>query len=203
VRLLLVRHAPADWPEGEPRYRGWSDAPLGERGLREARLLAERLATEGVEALYSSDLLRASQTAREVSSRLGVPPRLRRGLRELCFGDWEGLSHREILRRDPGRYRRWLADPFGTAPPGGESAAGCLRRAREVLEEVRGRCPAGTAALISHGGTLRLLLCHLLGMPPENHPRLRLDHCGITTVDWGPVPVLAGMNDLSHLGCPR
>lgn len=202
MRLLLARHAPAEWPQGgEPRYRGWSDAPLGEAGLAAARLLARRLEGEGLAAVYSSDLLRAASTAREVSSRLGVPLRLRRGLRELCFGRWEGLSHREILGRDPERYRRWLEDPLGAAPPEGESAALCLGRAWEVLREIRERHPPGSAALVvSHGGTLRLLVCRLLGMPPANHFRLRLDPCGLTTVDWeAERPVLSGLNDLSHL----
>ncbi|BBL81146.1 phosphoglycerate mutase [Rubrobacter xylanophilus] len=203
MRLLLVRHAPAGWPQ-EPRYRGWSDAPLGEEGLRAARLLARRVAEEAPDAVYASDLSRASGTAREVSSRLGVPLHLRGGLREMAFGEWEGLSHREVLGRDPERYRRWLVDPFGTAPPGGESAAACLARAWEVLEEIRESLPAGSSAVVvSHGGTLRLLLCRLLGMPPANHFRLRLDYCGITTVDWESEPVLSGLNDLSHLRCAR
>lgn len=73
-----------------------------------------------------------------------------------------------------------------------------------MLEEIRESLPAGSSVVVvSHGGTLRLLLCRLLGMPPANHFRLRLDYCGITTVDWEAEPVLCGLNDCSHLRCPR
>jgi alpha-ribazole phosphatase len=203
-RLHLVRHAPAEWPEGEePRYRGSSDAPLGERGRWEARLLAGRFAAEEIDAVYASDLTRARETAEGISAPLGLPVRLRPGFRELDFGEWEGASHEELLRRAGERYTGWLASPERVAPPGGETLVELQERVERSFEVLVDASEGeGGVVLVGHGGPLRLILCRLLGMPPGNHWRLGLEHSSVTTLEGaGPdsEPVLRAFNDRSHL----
>lgn len=199
-RLYLVRHAPADWPESEPCYRGWSDAGLSVRGRREAASLAGRFAHEGLDAVYSSDLRRARQTADGIADALGLRTKIVEGLREMNFGDWEGRSHAELS--GGGHYDRWVADFFNVSPPGGESFGDFVRRVRVGMTEIL-RCEPDRAsvAVVGHGGSLRVVMCDLLGMPEGNHWRIRQDHSSVTLFEWaGEIPVLHYLNDLSHLG---
>src|SRR5690242_8696605 len=92
--LLLVRHGETDW-NAEGRLQGQTDRPLNEYGRRQARELAERLAGDGVVAIYASDLSRAKETAEIVGGRLGLPVVVDPDLRERNWGTWEGLTPRE------------------------------------------------------------------------------------------------------------
>ncbi|WP_119067129.1 histidine phosphatase family protein [Rubrobacter indicoceani] len=200
-RLYLVRHAPANWPEARPCYRGSSDVPLSEAGRAEARQLARRLGKD-VGRIYTSDLARARQTARAAADRTGAGVSVVRGLGEMDFGAWEGRSHAELLADGCPVYRRWLDKPFEVAPPGGEGFGEFCRRVRAAFRSVMEAEPEreGTVVLVGHGGSLRVILTDLLGMPKEMHFRLRVDHSSLSIVEWsGPVPVLCGLNDVSHL----
>jgi broad specificity phosphatase PhoE len=91
--LLLVRHGETDW-NAEGRLQGHTDMPLNDLGRRQARALADELAGDGIEAVYSSDLARASETAEIVAERLGLPVGLDPDLREKDWGTWEGADGR-------------------------------------------------------------------------------------------------------------
>ncbi|MGH3087512.1 MAG: histidine phosphatase family protein [Rubrobacteraceae bacterium] len=208
-RLFLVRHALAESPEG---YVGWSDPPLGERGVREARLIGERLSKEvSIKAVYSSDLSRSVETAAEVARRAGVRARERKFLREMRFGEWEGKPHEKLVKEDAKRYAAWVSDPERARPPGGETFAELRGRVYRGFEEITNEVDREFGeevgiAVVAHGGPLRLIACRLLGMPPENHWRLALARSGVTTFEWSArngtpsLPVLRAFNDLSHLG---
>ncbi|MGI8650327.1 MAG: histidine phosphatase family protein [Rubrobacter sp.] len=205
-RLYLVRHSPAGWLETEPRYRGWSDAGLSGRGREEAKRLAKEFAgvrgTSAVFAVYTSDLERAVETAQGIASATGGgEPKIREGLREISFGGWEGCSHEELVSGGSEVYRAWLKDPLQVAPPGGEGFGEFVGRVRDAIDGiVRDEPEEAEIVLVGHGGSLRVILCGLLGMPDENHWRLRLDHSSVSIVEWsGDLPVLCSMNDLSHL----
>lgn len=212
-RLYLVRHSPAAWPEAEPGYRGWSDAGLSETGAREAERVAGWFAgrfagraadVEGrISPVYTSDLARAVETARAIASVAGSSGlRVREGLREISFGEWEGRSHGELMLDGPETYRRWLEDPFSVSPPGGEGFGDFARRVKDTFSQILAEGPGDArAVLVGHGGSLRVILCDLLGMPDENHWRVRLDHSSISLIEFsGDTPVLRALNDTSHLG---
>jgi broad specificity phosphatase PhoE len=145
---------------------------LTSQGLLQARSIAESLASEGILTIYSSPRRRALRTAQVIAERLGLTPIVMDGLAEADFGEWEGLTFREVSRRDPGLLERWLADPIHTRPPGGENLAEMWERVRRCLDEVvlalqvRGvagpgslaAAGGGAIALVSHGGPIRAVL---------------------------------------------
>ena len=145
--LLLVRHGETDW-NAEGRLQGHTDRPLNDFGRRQAEALAERLAGDGIDAIYASDLSRARETAEIVGARLGLPVVLEPGLRERNWGTWEGLTGSE---RDRVEY-------VGEAPE--EHAARVLAAVRAIAE----RHPGRRVVVVTHGGSLRRVQAAAYGM---------------------------------------
>src|SRR5437764_266405 len=130
--MLLVRHGETDWNR-ERRYQGHADRPLNETGREQAEALAEELAGERIDVVYTSDLLRARETAEIVAARLGADVVALRELREIDVGEWEGLTWPEIEERFPEGARRWHEHGFGweageTYDQLGERVVAALRR---------------------------------------------------------------------------
>src|SRR5207244_2713971 len=140
------------------RFQGFRDTPLNETGRRQAAELAERVAGDGIASIWSSDLVRASETAEVVGARIGLPVRLDARLREGFRGEWEGHLFEEIERDDPERYAAWRRGGAGFRFPGGESLREQQDRVGAALEEVRktGELPA---LVVAHGGSIRAMLC--------------------------------------------
>ena len=150
--ILLVRHGQTDW-NAERRVQGHSDTPLNEQGRAQARLLAEQLADRQIDAVYSSDLLRAYETARIIAERHGLEVTAIRDLRERHFGTWEGLTDDEIFVRFP--------EASGNGSWGdGESREAMADRVLEALHRIADTHPGGTVVVVSHGGPLRAALVH-------------------------------------------
>ena len=121
-------------------------------------------------------------------------------LREMLIGEWEGLTYDEIQARDPKRLAGWFEDPMRVSPPGGEALETLVARVQSVLDDLRRLEEQHNVLLVSHGGTLRVLLCLALGMPPQNRWRLRLDEASISELylyDEG--AILTRFNDHHHL----
>jgi len=200
TRLYLVRHG-ATALSAENRFSGAVGVDLSDEGCRQTERLAERLAREGICAVYSSPLGRALQTAELLARPLGLDPQPRDGLREISHGRWEGLSRAEVEARFPGEYEAWEADPFTFAPEGGESGVAVLARALPVLREIVVRHDGQRVLVVSHKATLRLLLSSLLGFDARGY-RDRLDQAPacLNVVDFKD-PVRARLmlfNDTSH-----
>jgi len=144
--LLLVRHGETDWNR-EGRVQGHSDVALNDTGRAQARKLAETLAREQIDAVYSSDLRRARDTAAGVASALGLDVQAVPELREKHFGTWEGLTREEIVAR----YPDGLAEPWGD----GESRDEMTARVLEALRDIAARHDGQTVLVVSHRGPLR------------------------------------------------
>jgi broad specificity phosphatase PhoE len=158
--LLLARHGETDDNLAPIRVQGFSDTPLNDTGRRQAAELAERVANEGVAALWSSDLARARETAEIVGARIGLEPRLDARLREANRGDWEGRLFVDIEREQPERYLAWRRAGEQFRFPGGESLREQMNRVADALCDVRqaGDLPA---LVVCHGGSIRVALCRL------------------------------------------
>lgn len=153
--IVLIRHAETDLAG---RFCGHSDPPLNDKGIRQLPALVERLAAWKYDFLYSSDLLRARQTATAIVDNGDAPVQLRKGLREIFFGEWEGLSWQEIERRDDKAAKLWIEEyPYRSAPNGEDYRSFTARIKSEadfLFEEARGR----RLAVVTHAGVIRAIL---------------------------------------------
>jgi broad specificity phosphatase PhoE len=147
--ILLARHGETDW-NLERRVQGHTDRPLNETGREQALALADALAEEPLDAVYSSDLVRAHETARIVAERKGLDVVAMPELRERDFGTWEGLTDEEIFQRFPQAHH----GPWGDA----ESREEMLERAEGALRRIAASHPEGQVLVITHGGPVRALL---------------------------------------------
>lgn len=153
TRLIAVRHGETAWNRVS-RIQGHTDIPLNEAGLWQARQVGEAVAAEGVDAIYSSDLQRAADTARAIGQAAGVPVNLDVALRERHFGELEGLTHDEINTRWPEQARRWRGRDPDYGPQGGETLKDFHARCVGALTRLAQRHPGQTVVLVAHGGVL-------------------------------------------------
>lgn len=166
MRLLLVRHGETEW-NSEQRYIGSTDLPLSNKGIQQAHALARHLKNEPVDAIYTSDYQRAAETASTIAEALQTSAIVDRRLRELDFGQWEGLTMEDIRERYEEAFRNWLEDPQ-ISPPDGESLAHLQDRVRSLLSELLTNHSGDTVALVAHGGTFQILLFVALDIPLRN-----------------------------------
>ncbi len=157
TELILIRHGKTDW-NNEKRYQGQQDLPLNAEGIRQAHQLAEQLCGSNLEAVYTSDLQRACQTASIIAEALDLSPIPDPRLREINHGKWEGMLYDDISARFPEEYARFQTDPAHAAAPGGEQIACVQLRVDHALYDIASRHPAGSAAVVSHGLALATIL---------------------------------------------
>lgn len=155
--ILLARHGQTADNRPPGRVQGHRDIPLDDVGRAQARDLAERVAGEGLRALYSSQLGRARETASIVGERVGLEPVIDARFAESMRGDWEGRRWDELRATDPEGYAAWRAAGAGFRFPGGESLAEQSERVQAALEDVR--AGATPALVVCHGGSIRVALC--------------------------------------------
>lgn len=168
--FYLVRHGESAW-NAENRLCGRSDVPLSEVGRQQAMSLAARLTAIPFEALYSSPLQRALETARLISEAVGLQPVLDQRLVELDYGQWEGRTLAGIMEDDAETFRAWDAHPAQLAPPGGESGLKAQQRIVSFLDSMAAKHPHGNVLVAFHKTVCRLAVCHVLEMPPDEYRR--------------------------------
>lgn len=199
--LLLLRHGQTPLSI-ERRFSGLGEAELTATGLAQAAAAAERLSREPyrLDAIVSSPLKRARQTAEAVARRTGLDIEVDEDFREADFGDWEGHTFTEIQRRWPDELAAWLADPK-VAPPGGESFAEAGRRVRRAGERLVARHEGKTVLVVSHVTPIKLLLRFALMAPPEALYRMHLDLACLSLIEHyaDGRTVVKSFNDTSHL----
>ncbi len=182
-RLLFIRHAETDMAG---RFCGHSDPPINCRGRAQISELIARLEAEVevVDAIYSSDLRRAMATASALAEKFQTPVSTSSRLREIYFGDWEGLSWAEIEERDTGYARRW-SDSFPHLPaPRGESHAEFERRVRGEVEELL-HLEERRIAVITHAGVMRVVLRAFLGYSEHQSWSLTKPYCSYFALAGG------------------
>lgn len=194
-RLMLARHARVE-SQFTGRFLGSSDVPLSPSGRRQAAALAGTLNTPDVDRLLVSPLLRATQTAEPLQIEGQIEP----DLREIDFGRWEGLTFDEISAAgEDALIARWNDFDLQFSFPNGESLGSFVDRVARTAD----RLAAGggkTTLLITHGGVIRLMICHLLGLSARNYLLFDVRPSSITSIDlFDGRGVLVGLNDVCHL----
>jgi len=200
TRVLLVRHGQTDW-NAQTRLQGHTDIPLNDAGLDQATRLQAALQGETLDAVYSSDLQRAADTARAVCRATGAPLTLEPRLRERAFGRFEGVPFAEIEQRWPDDARRWRGrDPDFGPPDGGEVLRTFYERCVAVALERAAAHPGGAIALVAHGGVLDCLYRAATGVPLDAPRTWILANASINRLLYtGSGFTLVGWNDDAHL----
>ena len=203
TRILLVRHGQS-LGNAEQRFGGHSPTPLSGLGFAQAEATAHALRGEGVAAIYSSDLLRAVQTAEPLARATGLEIVRTDAFRERSVGRMEGLTFEEAARQFPEEYAALLRRDFEHVLLGGESYRQLLDRAARELDAAVERHRGRTVAVFSHTGTICILVLHLMGAldAPELRPVwISTSNCGVTRIDinHGGLLRVAAVNDTRHL----
>ena len=201
MNLLLIRHGQTNW-NLEQRFQGQSDIPLNETGRKQAAALADRLSAKQFDAIYSSDLQRAAETAAIILQMSGFNPDLHPDsrLREVNFGDWEGLTYDEIRAKHPDPLAAWEADIFKNAPPNGETLEGLAVRVQSMLDELREKHEDQNILIVAHGGVLQTLICLAFKLPPTMYWQFHLSTASLSELAFYPAgAILNSLNDTSHL----
>ena len=197
--LLLLRHGQTALSV-ERRYSGHGDPPLTPYGLAQAAALGDRIAALAgpIAAVWSSPLARARSTAEAVASRLGLDVVVDDRLRELDFGEWEGLTYAQIQERYADAYAAWLSDPSVPAV-GGESFDDVARRVRRVRDAILTAHPGRSVAVVAHVTPIKTLLKLALDAPQVLY-RMHLDLASISQADWyaDGSAVVRRVNDTAH-----
>jgi probable phosphoglycerate mutase len=193
--LFLVRHGQTIW-HAENRYTGSSDIALTPEGEEQARRLAGWATTARPHGVYSSPLERARRTAEPSAGALGLDVVEHSDLREVDFGQGEGLTRDEMAGRFPDALDAFLRAPAENPLPEGERGLDAIARARPVVDAIVADHRGGSALLVVHSTLLRLLLCDLLGIEPNRYRSVfpHVVNCAITTVEVGDTVALSSLN---------
>jgi probable phosphomutase (TIGR03848 family) len=201
THVLLIRHATNDLQK-DGVLAGWTPGVrLNQAGRAQAQALARRLAVVKIEAVYTSPLERALETAEIIAAPHKLPVVARDGLGEVRFGRWTGEPLEKLRRR-----RLWRAVQFAPSTmrfPGGESFTETQTRIVTELEHLRAQHPKQTVAVVTHADVIKAAVAHYAGLHLDLFQRLVIGSASLTVLALGgPVPHLACMNDTGHLPPP-
>ncbi|MBO5051034.1 MAG: histidine phosphatase family protein [Clostridia bacterium] len=199
--FVIIRHGESE-ANLYRRHAGQQDVPLSPLGHAQAACMAEYVAKHfRIDAIYSSDLSRARDTARPLAERLGLPIRERSDLREISVGNWQGRPFDEVAAKEPALYASYHAAPGLFTFPGGESFAALAARGARAFAAMAAENEGKTVAVATHGGLIRTLCCTWQGWPLSRYGELApFSNTSLTVIryDGGQVELLR-VNDTAHL----
>ncbi len=183
LRLYLIRHGEIE-PAAMGKLIGHTDVALSERGVAQARSLAEKLAYVRLDAVYSSDLRRAYRTAEIIAEHNQLSAQPSAAWREINMGMWDGLTLSALNDEEPEQVASLFNDPASFEYPGGESFADFTMRIQRALDQLLQTHPNGEIALVVHGGVCRAIIGSVLEMPMRNWLRLSQDYGCLNVISW-------------------
>jgi len=195
TRFWLVRHGE---PAEEARHRcyGSLDVGLSQTGRAQMAQVAVYLKGEPFAAIYASPRSRALESARIIGAAASCPVEVADDLREIDFGDFEGLAYDEIAARYPGLYRQWMETPTEIQFPNGESFSAMRLRVLRAFDVIQSEREGQAVVIVSHGGVNRILLAWALQMPDNCIFRLAQDYAGISLLE-----LVEGLPSVQLLNC--
>ena len=183
TELLFIRHGETDW-NVQQRFQGQIDVPLNAMGRAQAARLGQRLAPEMHDALFSSDLTRAQETAAPLAAAWGRQPTLVPGLREQSFGVLEGLDVPTIKERHQDLWQEWLQHRGDFALPGGESLRQFHARVMDAVRTLATTAAGQRLVVVTHGGVLDMLWRTARGEPLDGLRQCEIPNTGINRLRW-------------------
>jgi broad specificity phosphatase PhoE len=199
TRIYLVRHGQTAWNK-EEIFRGRTDVPLNETGLREAQLAGEYFREMEIHAIYSSPLLRALETAQKIAEVQRLEVRSLQGIIDMCFGEWEGQSLKDVQEKDGQRFQQWKNEPHLVKIPGGETLDEVRDRAMAVLDKTIQSHSGKTLLFVSHRVVNKVILCSILGLDNSHFWQIGQDTTAINLIQHRDGKyVLSLLNEACHL----
>lgn len=201
-RIYLIRHGETEWNKLQKTQGRSNNIPLSEEGIRQARLLAARLQEEEIDIVFSSELVRANETARIIAEPHGIEVKTYDELAEINFGCFEGLEYSQIKEQYKEVYSLWSQSPHLANIPGGESIMELRERSmgrlNKILRENKGR----NIVVVSHGITVKVLIACMLGIDLGNIHKIRQDNTSLNIFEYNEKGFTANViNDTCHLRC--
>ncbi|MFH1539829.1 MAG: histidine phosphatase family protein [bacterium] len=198
--FLLTRHGETLW-NVEQRIQGRTDIPLTERGEEQARLLARRLEGTLIDAIYSSDLVRATRTAEIIREKVRAPLETDPALRERNWGNLEGLTWKEIVGDHPDAAAQIKAGSMDFAPEGGESRYQVIRRVLDWLNRTVEANEGKTILTVTHGGVSAYIVKNALDIDLNRRTPFTISNCSLTSMVYADDSFwfITKLNDTSHL----
>ena len=177
--LILIRHGES--LHAGVRYIGRTDTPLTPHGHTQAEWLSSRLLEGPLDAVYVSPALRARETIQPFVEKTAQALIVESDLQEINFGSWEGMSFEEIQAQAPELVTQWALNQMDFVFPGGECLEIFWKRVCRI-GDMLAAAPGQRIAVVTHGGVIRYLLCHFLGLTPDQHRKFRIDLGSISTL---------------------
>ncbi len=200
LKLYFLRHGQTPYSRANA-FCGALDPDLTPEGEAMAAAFADCYRTQAWTAIYASPMKRTQATANPLCQALNQPLILRDGLKEIYYGDWEGLAPPEVNVRFHDDYVSWLADPGWHAPTKGERGVDIAYRSSQVLTEIEQTYATGNILIVSHKATIRIMLCGLLGIDVGRfRDRIAAPVASVSVIEYGDHgPLLLKLGDRSHL----
>jgi len=197
--VYLVRHGQTAWNK-EEIFRGRTDIPLDETGLKQAELVGQYFKGMEIHAIYSSSLSRAWETAQKIAQFQNLKVQPLDGIIDMSFGNWEGRPHQEIRESDSKTYRQWVETPHLVRLPGGEGLDDVRIRTMAAIEEVIRNHPGKTLILVTHRVVNKVLICSILGLDNSHFWQITQDTTAINLIQHrNGKYILSLMNETCHL----
>ena len=199
VHIILVRHGETDW-NTQQVFRGRVDVPLNKVGRAQAESVGVSLHDRAIDALYSSPLSRALETAHMLAEGRNIQVEPERGFIDIDFGAWQGLSHQKVKERYKDLYTTWMNEPHKVTFPGGESLEEVKVRSQKALVKTVANNPGRTVAIVSHRVVNKVLLCSIIGLDLSHFWYIRQDTCAVNSFEYKDGNYyLTLLNDTCHL----
>lgn len=201
LTLYFIRHGETTF-SAQGGYCGALDPELTPEGQQMAEAFAQAYrSTVPWTAIFTSPMQRTVATAKPICEVVGLEMQLREGLKEIRYGEWEGMVPEEVNAKYHDDYIRWLSDPGWNAPVGGERAVDIANRSAQVIEEIQQLHPDGHVLVVSHKATIRIMICDLMGIDVGRfRDRIAMPVGGVSIIEFQTRgPILKALADRSYL----
>lgn len=201
LKLYLIRHGETKW-NCESKTQGCSNIGLSKLGLVQVQQLANKFkkSKEDYAKIYTSDLDRCYLTAKAIGRELEVEIEVDKDLREMSFGDWEGLKLKEIQQSYSKEYLKWRTEPYNAIIPRGEDLKTVQTRCLNSVQNILKKYDDGSIIIVSHGIAIKTILLGILKLDLKHFYSISLSNASINKIefrDYGPVVI--NLNDTCHL----
>lgn len=198
TEIIFIRHGETEW-NSQKRMQGHSNSDLSSVGQAQIQALGQWMKNVPFDHIYSSDSLRAKQTAEAITQFSGHELQFDQRLREKNLGVFEGLTSEEARERHPEVFRLFKTAGSKYVIDEGESTQQLQDRALEIVNEIRIKHPEERVLLVTHGGFIRVVMKHSLGLSLETPTRFLIRNTGVFRLEWEDKWLVSQMGGVSHL----